>query len=316
MDIKTVLLAVLAGVLVVGLASYLYLTGSVGLAVEFTGMDALAGRPLAVRVVDERTLAEAARQAIESIRGPAFKVQFANLKKGESYRIDFYADMNQNGVYDPPPIDQAWRVSGILLQKDTTVSFTPTPDTTDIAWPQGMPVANPGTNPAIGPAGPADSSTVTVDGTIASGEYRHSLEDPMTGIWIYWQNDSQKLYVGLVSPGTGWVAVGFDPETGMQGANIIIAAVVGTRLVIEDQFGTSPISHSPDGSQDVLVSAGKESGGKTTVEFAIPLDSGDPADTALSPGTTHKVLLSYQNSDDSFNVRHTKRTVTSLTLDP
>ncbi len=315
MDIKTVLLAVLAGILAVGLIAYLYLSGSAGLTLEFTGMDALAGQPLAIRVVDEATLVEAARQVMASIPGPAFEVRFANLKKGEVYRIDLYADTNQNGTYDPPPIDQAWRVSGIVLQKDTTVSFAPTQDTVDIGWPPGTAIT-PGTNPTTGPTGPANLSTVTVDGTITSGEYRHSLEEPMTGIWIYWQNDGQTLNVGLVSPGTGWVAVGFDPETGMQGANIIIAAVVGTRFTIEDQFGTGPISHSPDGSQDILASAGKESGGKTTVEFAIPLDSGDPADTVLSPGTTHKVLLAYQSSDDSFNVRHTKRVVTSLTLDP
>lgn len=312
MDIKTILLAVLAAILVVGVVGYLYLSGSARLTVDFSSMDALVGQPFAIRIVDEGTGAEAARQAMSSIPGSAFEIQFANLKKGESYRIDFYADTNRNGTYDAPPADQAWRVAGILLQKDSTVSFSPTADFTDIAWPQATATVTPGTSTPLGPS----SDTVTVDGTIASGEYRHSLEDPMTGIRIYWQNDGQTLNVGLVSPGTGWVAVGFDPQTGMQGANIIIAAVVGTKLVIEDQFGTSPISHSPDGSQDILASAGKESGGKTTVEFAIPLNSGDPADTVLEPGTTHKVMLAYQASSDDFNIRHTQRSVTSLTLDP
>jgi len=312
MDIKTLLLVALAGILVLGAVWYFSQANGVRLTVDFSSMDALVGQALSIRVVEEQSGVEVARQTISSIAGPTFQVRFANLKKGTAYRVDFYADTNGNGVYDAPPVDQAWRIAGLSLEKDATISFSPTADLVDIAWPETLvvPTQNPGTT------SPPASSTVTVDGVIASGEYRHSLEDPMTGIRIYWQNDHQTLNVGLVSPGTGWVAVGFDPQNGMQGANIIMAAVSGSRLTIEDQFGTSPISHSPDGSQDVLVSAGREAGDKTTVEFSIPLDSGDPADTALLPGTTHTIMLAYQDSSDDFQIRHTKRAASSLTLDP
>jgi hypothetical protein len=156
---------------------------------------------------------------------------------------------------------------------------------------------------------------VEVDGMIAASEYRHHLTEPDTGIEIRWQNDAETLYVGLVSPGTGWVAIGFDPEDKMQGANIILGAIVGGRLVIEDQFGTSPISHSPDGSQEILKAAGKEAGGKTTIEFAIPLASPDPADTLLERGKSYRVIVAYHATSDDLNSKHTARATTTLTLD-
>jgi len=50
--------------------------------------------------------------------------------------IDFYADFNDNGDYDPPPTDHAWRITvharegankDVLIQHDT--------DYVDIKWP-------------------------------------------------------------------------------------------------------------------------------------------------------------------------------------
>jgi len=323
MDIKGILLAVLAGILAVALVGYFLIPGAPKLTLELSGMAPRVGQRFEIRLIDRASGVEVARRAIPTIVTSSFKVEFPGLAKGSSYLIDFYADVNGNGLYDSPPADDAWRLEVAALAKDTTLAFAYNSSFTDIGWPTAQATGSteaasgavPGTTPAPTSTSVSGPGAVAVDGAIGSGEYRHSLTEPTTGIQIYWQNDAEKLFIGLVSPGTGWVAIGFDPEQGMKGANIVIAAVVKEKLVIEDQYGTSPMSHSRDGSQDILAAAGKESGGKTTIEFAIPLESPDPADTVLGPGTTHRVMVAYQESSDDLNAKHTKRALTTLTLD-
>jgi hypothetical protein len=49
-----------------------------------------------------------------------------------SYNIDFYADFNENGMYDVPPTDHAWRIVLDDVNGDTTISFVHNTTFTDI----------------------------------------------------------------------------------------------------------------------------------------------------------------------------------------
>jgi len=82
MDIKTLLLVALAGILVLGAVWYFSQANGVRLTVDFSSMDALVGQALSIRVVEEQSGVEVARQTISSIAGPTFQVRFANLKTG------------------------------------------------------------------------------------------------------------------------------------------------------------------------------------------------------------------------------------------
>jgi hypothetical protein len=59
---------------------------------------------------------------------------------------------------------------------------------------------------------------------------------------------------------------------------------------------------------------GREEGGTTTIEFQIPLDSGDANDKPLSPGSTYPVLLAWGTVDE-FQVYHAARGLSEITLD-
>lgn len=156
------------------------------------------------------------------------------------------------------------------------------------------------------------------DGVVEPGEYANQAES--AGVTFFWTNDGEFLY-GAVSAATGgWVAVGFDPENKMQGANYVFGYVADGQTVIEDMYGTKPIgpgSHPPDtdlgGSNDIGAFAGKEEGGTTTIEFQIPLDSGDSYDKPLASGE-HKILLALGSGDDLSSM-HTGRGSTTITID-
>lgn len=154
-----------------------------------------------------------------------------------------------------------------------------------------------------------------VDGAIADGEYLRTAQDRASGVTLHWRNGLVVLFVGLLSPGTGWVSAGFDPANRMQGANYIIAAVTAGGLVIEDHFGTGTTSHRRDRREDILRAAGTVSGGQTVIEFAIPLDSLDGEDKPLLPGRTYTVLLAYHRSSTSLTALHTARGSAQIELE-
>ncbi len=137
------------------------------------------------------------------------------------------------------------------------------------------------------------------------------------GITLQWKISGPLLEVVLSAPTDGWVAVGFDPTSLMKDANIIIGFVRDGAPEIRDDFGSWYTSHDPDesqgGSNDVIIRGGSESGKKTELAFALPLDSGDPNDRTLVEGKTYTVILAYGTVDD-FTTRHKKRTRVEITL--
>ena len=149
----------------------------------------------------------------------------------------------------------------------------------------------------------------SINGTIVSGEYAH--ETIIAGVEVHWANDEYRLRVGLVSPGTGFVSIGFDPENQMQGANYIIASMHEGVLSIRDDYGHEQLAHVEDtsrgGQDDIITAAGNEWPDQTVIEFVIPLDSGDAMDKPLLPGHQYTILVSYHSLLDSFSNRHTRR---------
>ena len=118
----------------------------------------------------------------------------------------------------------------------------------------------------------------------------------VSGFLLRWSTQpGDLLSVELTAPTTGWVAVGFDPDSIMLNSNIIIGYVVTPDTFIRDDWGWQPTSHRSDilmgGTDDVTIDGGSEAGGSTTIQFTIPLDSGDQYDVVLTPGNTYPIIL-------------------------
>ena len=172
--------------------------------------------------------------------------------------------------------------------------------------------------PTVAPE-PAAEVAWQADGVIGEGEYPHTVE--AAGVTFYWANDGENLHAAMVAETGGWVSVGFDPESRMQGANYVFGYVQDGQTFVADMFGTRPAgpgSHPPDeelgGSNDVLEYAGREEGGVTVVEFKIPLDSGDVYDKPLSAGASYTIIVA-RGSRDDFDASHSARGSAEITLD-
>ncbi len=152
--------------------------------------------------------------------------------------------------------------------------------------------------------------------TAWSVEYQHSLD--IEKMNFSWSVNGDNLDVKLSAPTTGWVAVGFNPSKKMKDADIIIGYVKKGKVKIKDEFGSAPTQHKSDekigGTSNVTVVGGSEENGATTIEFSIPLNSGDPKDTVIDPAADTVIIVGYGTGRDSFKVKHVFRDTLTVNL--
>jgi hypothetical protein len=104
----------------------------------------------------------------------------------------------------------------------------------------------------------------------------------------------------------------------MKGANFILGYVKDGEVKLDDDYGTDAYAHKSDtklgSSNDVTLVGGSETGGITTIEFTIPLDSGDKNDAKIDVQGDTTVLLAYGSGRDSFLAKHKYRSALKVNL--
>ncbi len=118
---------------------------------DFAGMTPHVGQKLEVAVRDmNRTGKEVGRVSLDAIASANFSLDLPFLEIGHSYVVDFYADLNGNGIYDAPPMDHAWREMVADVDSDETLTFSHNTNFTDIKWKQLLTFDFTGMNPHLG----------------------------------------------------------------------------------------------------------------------------------------------------------------------
>ncbi len=172
------------------------------------------------------------------------------------------------------------------------------------------PLGADGAPPIVVPlaAGPAPQA----DGAIGEAEYRGLYADAATGIAVHWQADSARLHCGLVSPGRGWLAIGFG-SSGMNGS-VMAFALAGRdgKWSVEEHAGKAFYRHARAGSQRLSGAAGL-SGGRTVMEFSIPLALG--SGKVISADAALPFILAF-HKDRTAGGKHSKRSSGTMVLEP
>ncbi len=114
------------------------------------GMNPHVGQKLEARLVDKATLKEVDRTKVDPIASPDFNIVLTG-EVGGSYYLDFYADLNQNGIYDAPPTDHAWRLDADNLTMGVNqFHFTHAGNFTDVHWLHAITLNFTGMTPHVG----------------------------------------------------------------------------------------------------------------------------------------------------------------------
>ncbi len=149
-----------------------------------------------------------------------------------------------------------------------------------------------------------------------AAEYDH--EKDVDGIVFAWKVADENLNVKISAKTTGWVGIGFNPTNKMLGADYVLGYVKNGKVKVRDDYGDTERAHRSDeklgGTDNVTLVGGEEKGGMTTVEFSIPLNSGDKYDTVIDPAAETVVLLAYGAGRDSFRSKHKDRKTIKVNL--
>jgi hypothetical protein len=146
----------------------------------------------------------------------------------------------------------------------------------------------------------------TVDGLVDEGEYTKSKS--LGGLFgnykIYWSSDESFFYIALKAKTDGWVAVGFQPEPGdiKKDVDFILGYVSNGEAFVFDLFseraeGPHRFDESLGGSNNIIDYDGSENDGYTVIEFKRVLNTSDPYDYIVTPGSVN-ILWSYSPDDD------------------
>ena len=119
------------------------------LTVTFSGMTPHVGQKLFLRVVDKLNMMEVGRTEVPSITA-SFNVQLNVVLPGHSFYVDFFADHNNNGLYNAPPVDHSWRMELNNAVGNDQLNFSHNTNFTDIKWPYLLTVQFSGMTPHLG----------------------------------------------------------------------------------------------------------------------------------------------------------------------
>lgn len=150
-----------------------------------------------------------------------------------------------------------------------------------------------------------------VDGIVDPAEYPFSQTFDEGRYELSWDIKDVIVYFAISVETTGWIAVGFEPVTLMEKADMVFGWVDGDgQSHIIDAFSTGPYGpHPPDeelgGTTDIIQFAGVEAEGITTIEFSRHLSTGDEYDKDIFGEEGNTIIWAYSGSDDfrNFHVR-------------
>jgi hypothetical protein len=101
------------------------------LTLNLNNMNSNVGQEITIRVMSSDNVLQS--QAIINVLESAdASITIPNIIDDGSYHIDMFADVNDNGSYDPPPTDDAWRID---IPASGIVNFSYNTNVADISMP-------------------------------------------------------------------------------------------------------------------------------------------------------------------------------------
>jgi len=186
----------------------------------------------------------------------SFSVVLDELESGKGYHIDFFADHNDNGHYDAPSDDHAWRLEIASANGDEVFDFTHNTNFTDIQWSHRLRVRFEGMDPHVGQMMKLfvkdQSSGETLDSVVLS-----SIEDADFDI------ESHILEVG------GDYFVDFYADLNQSGGYDAPPTDHAWRLVVDNAMGDVDLDFTHNTTFTDIMNEGTTSAASTYAKMAL-----------------------------------------------
>lgn len=116
--------------------------------VNLSGMTPHLGQEIYFALIDVETGEVIDRKS--EIVLESFSVILSEIQTGKAYYVDFFSDHNNNGQYDAPPVDHAWRLEIGSASGNEVFDFIHNTNFTDIMWKHRLRVRFSGMTPHLG----------------------------------------------------------------------------------------------------------------------------------------------------------------------
>ncbi|XP_042233945.1 DBH-like monooxygenase protein 1 isoform X2 [Homarus americanus] len=141
--------------------------------------------------------------------------------------------------------------------------------------------------------------------SLAPFEFHHRAVMDQRGAYIMlWTPLQDKIVIEVQVATRGYVGLGFSPNGGMKGADVVIGWVDAQgQLQFQDRYAFALLTPSIDESQDYLLLGGYENDSHTVMRFSRPWITCDTHHDFQLSGDTVRVLWSYDEEDPTTSDR-------------
>jgi hypothetical protein len=116
-----------------------------------------------------------------------------------------------------------------------------------------------------------------------------------------WRVEGEHLFLTMRAPTTGWVAVGLNDRAELSGSLLVIGAVQGGVLRVEEHIAQPPYHptrQSLGGASALLLAKGEEGDGETRISVSLDLSRRDQVAPNLRAGDEVFLTLAFSLADD------------------
>lgn len=122
------------------------------------------------------------------------------------------------------------------------------------------------------------------------------------GMEVKWRFDEYRIYFEMKAPTQGWVAIGFNESSALEGTYLIMGHVANHQAAVVEHFVQSPGQYSPikdlGGTVEVQDIGGQEESKLTKLSFSLPLTAVDHYRKSFTSGADYNLLIAYSQEDD------------------
>ena len=119
---------------------------------------------------------------------------------------------------------------------------------------------------------------------------------------VTWYESSSRIFFELKAKTKGWLCIGFNDNSGMTGAYLIIGRIYNGSVDVVEHYTSSPGKYqsinSLGGDTDVRNIDGVESEKRTTISFSLPKVAPSKFQQDLELGKEYTMIIAYSNDDD------------------
>lgn len=122
------------------------------------------------------------------------------------------------------------------------------------------------------------------------------------GMCVSWYYANNRIFFEMSAPTQGWITIGFNSTTKMQGAYLVMGNVVNQQAQVVEHYTLSAGKYKPLtslGAQSQVADVmGNHDTEKTTLQFSLPIKAISRYQKELSKGKKYHLILAYSREDD------------------